>query len=1353
MYYTVDRHHLLNFGTGAYNSSTNTYFQATIARVTRYTCNSLTNFTTLVPGSRLVLIGETKKTGIPVLHESHSGGSLIFGTDGSLLVSTGDGASYNFIDGGGGATYWSQAINDSIIRPEENVGSFRSQMVDCLNGKILRIDPATGNGLESNPYFSSTAPRAPRSRVWALGLRNPFRMTLRSGTGESDITAGNPGTLYIGDVGWETWEDLSANSKPKQNFGWPLYEGLTPHIGYQNADIQNPDAPNPLFGTGGCTQPFFKFDELLKQATLDPDPFFANACDTLQEVPDSIFSFIHTRPLVDWQHGFQARTGIFNGIDAAEININDPLSPLQGSMFGGYASIAGVWYDDDRFPVQWQNTYFHADYVGQWIRNFVVDSLDQPTQTQGFWDNNGVIVYMTLNRKNGCISYVNYPNEIKEICYGGIVNNRPSAILIADTTYGVGPLTVQFDGSQSTDPENLPLTYLWDFGDGNSSTLPNPAHVYNPGTSIPVSYYAKLTVFDDIGQSDMDSILISINNTPPNVQITSFNDGDLYSMSGFTNLPLEALVTDAEHSQGELFYQWRTILHHNVHTHLEEIDTNKITTTVISPIGCEATSTYFFRISLTVTDAGGLSTTVNSNLFAACDPPVSQFLVSDTVICEGENIQFTDLSTNFPVQWEWEFPGGTPAVSSDPNPSVTYNAAGAYDVILIASSFRGSDTLVLQNHILVGSLPVVTLGTDTSFCNDVVLNAGNQGATYLWNDNSVSQTLNVVQSGVYTVTVTNGSGCSNTDSIAINIFSLPVFSLGPDQALCDSTSILSAGITGVSFLWNTGDTSQSINVNTSSDYILTVTSLQGCTFTDSVYVLFYPDPILNIGADTTFCGQSLLLDAGAGFQNYLWQDGSTGSQYLVLQSGTYSIAITDSNSCSESDSIIVIVNNPPVFSLGSDTTQCGGSVQLLGPAGFPSYLWQDGSTNAQLLVQQSGIYSLVVVDSNVCTSSDTITVVINNLPIFTLGNDSVQCGGSIQLVGPSGFPSYLWQDGSTNAQLLVQQSGIYSLVVADSNGCLSSDSITVVINNLPVFTLGNDSVQCGGSIQLVGPSGFPFYLWQDGSNLQNLIVQQSGTYVLGVTDSNNCSTADSIIININSLPAFDLGQDVSICDSIYVLNSGLVGWSFLWNNGSTADSLVINSTGLYYLQVTDSNQCTFSDSINVALLTPVTASFIPGFNDTLCTTDAPFLLSGGQPAGGFYSINGVLTTVLSPLNIGAGLVAINYNYIAPNGCSDTATFELLIQVCTGIPFVKNEPAILVFPNPADDQILLNFSEQLLSKAVKLLFYDSIGKIVFEDEFIASKDKTYFIGNYPNGIYSLLLQAPGISEGIKIIIDR
>jgi len=176
LYYTVDRHHLLHYGTATYSETINTYFDATICRLTRFTADASTGFSTVVPGSRLVLIGDTKKNGIPILHDSHTGSPLIFGEDKTLLILTGDGASYNEADNGSESdTYYINALADSIITPEENIGSFRSQLPTCLNGKILRIDPETGAGIPSNPFYNSVDPFSTLSRLWALGLRNPFR--------------------------------------------------------------------------------------------------------------------------------------------------------------------------------------------------------------------------------------------------------------------------------------------------------------------------------------------------------------------------------------------------------------------------------------------------------------------------------------------------------------------------------------------------------------------------------------------------------------------------------------------------------------------------------------------------------------------------------------------------------------------------------------------------------------------------------------------------------------------------------------------------------------------------------------------------------------------------------------------------------------------------------------------------------------------------------------------------------------------------------------------------------------------------------------------------------------------------
>ncbi|MCB1006091.1 MAG: PQQ-dependent sugar dehydrogenase [Acidimicrobiales bacterium] len=135
-------------------------------------------------------------------------GDLEFGQDGALFISSGDGANFNVPDAGG------DPLCAALFGDEQDIGAFRAQRLDCLAGKILRVDPATGQGLPDNPFFTGD-PDAARSKVWASGFRNPFRMTRRPGTND----------LVVADVGWTQREELDVCSGG-ENFGWPCVEGF-----------------------------------------------------------------------------------------------------------------------------------------------------------------------------------------------------------------------------------------------------------------------------------------------------------------------------------------------------------------------------------------------------------------------------------------------------------------------------------------------------------------------------------------------------------------------------------------------------------------------------------------------------------------------------------------------------------------------------------------------------------------------------------------------------------------------------------------------------------------------------------------------------------------------------------------------------------------------------------------------------------------------------------------------------------------------------------------------------------------------------------------------------------------------
>jgi glucose/arabinose dehydrogenase len=477
--YVVDYHHLKFFGTPQYNANTSTEFHDTIGRLTRYTATAASGYRTVDYGTRLVLLGESITTGFPITHTSHGPGTVLFGEDGSLLVSCGDGASYINVSVGGAQSGSSNtALADGIITQTEDVGAYRAQLVNSLSGKVLRLDPATGNGLATNPFYNAAAPRSPRSRVWAMGMRNPFRFGLRPGTGTPGLSSGDPGTLYVVDVGWNAHESLGITQGPGANFGWPAFEGLDVEEQYWDASPVNRDAPNPL--AGGSCPAFFKFRDLIIPPTLGT-PSWPNPCNLAQQVPASIPTFVHKFPVIEWGHGRSVRVPTFQGGVFTPVNITSAQSPVPGYQFGGSAGIGAAWYSGSLFPPAYNNTFFMGDYSSKFINNLVFDAADNLVEARPFAEDCGGVVCVAVNPVDQSLYYIRFdetgPASLRRIYWTS--NLPPVAAAGAVPTFGPAPLTVTFSSAGSLDPEGQPLTYLWDFGDGSPrSTAANPVHTY-----------------------------------------------------------------------------------------------------------------------------------------------------------------------------------------------------------------------------------------------------------------------------------------------------------------------------------------------------------------------------------------------------------------------------------------------------------------------------------------------------------------------------------------------------------------------------------------------------------------------------------------------------------------------------------------------------------------------------------------------------------------------------------------------------------------------------------------------------------------------------------------------------------
>ncbi|WP_321515549.1 gliding motility-associated C-terminal domain-containing protein [Marinifilum fragile] len=613
--------------------------------------------------------------------------------------------------------------------------------------------------------------------------------------------------------------------------------------------------------------------------------------------------------------------------------------------------------------------------------------------------------------------------------------------------------------------------------------------------------------------------------------------------------------------------------------------------------------------SVVVTDANGCSATDDVNVTVHPNPIVD--LGPDQEACAGGT--FTLDAGNVGSSYLWSN-GAT-------NQTIIVSTSGNYSVVVTdVNGCSATDDV----NVTVHPNPIVDLGPDQEACagGTFTLDAGNVGSSYLWSNGATTQTITVNASGNYSVVVTDANGCSATDDMNVTVHPNPIVDLGTDQETCAGGTItLDAGNAGATYLWSNGATTRTITVNTSGNYSVVVTDINGCSSTDDVNVTVHPNPIVDLGTDQETCaGGTITLDAGNAGSTYLWSNGATTQTITVSTSGNYSVVVTDANGCSATDDVNVTVHPNPIVDLGPDQETCAGSTFIL-DAGNPgsSYLWSNGATTQTITVSASGNYSVVVTDANGCSATDDVNVTVHPNPFVDLGLDQETCaGGTVTLDAGNSGSSYLWFNGATTQTIIVSSSGNYSVVVTDANGCSATDDVNVTVHPNPVVDLGLDQETCsGGTITLDAGNPGSSYLWFNGATTQTIIVSSSGNYSVVVTDANGCSATDDVNVTVHPNPVVDLGLDQETCfGGIITLDAGNPGSSYLWSNGATTQTIIVSTSGNYSVVVTDANGCSATDDVNVNIL-PAFEFDLTYTTNLVCYGDSTYI-EGPSVAGYRY---------------------------------------------------------------------------------------------------------------------------------------
>lgn len=311
-----------------------------------------------------------------------------------------------------------------------------------------------------------------------------------------------------------------------------------------------------------------------------------------------------------------------------------------------------------------------------------------------------------------------------------------------------------------------------------------------------------------------------------------------------------------------------------------------------------------------------------------------------------------------------------------------------------------------------------------------------------------------------------GKKVSLRSSIECTTPQTPTITPSGTTTFCSGDSVTLSAPAGFSYLWSNGLTTQNITVKQTGSYTLQ-TIVGGCTSAVSspiaVYVISPPKPTIVVNGSINLCtGGNVTLSAPVGY-NYLWSNGATTKDIVVAQAGTYTVQIFTACCSSEiSDPVVISVTGTPetpTITASGPTTFCAGSnVTLQGPVigAGNTYLWSNGATTQNIQVNESGTYTLQVI-AGTCTSavSNGIEVTVNPVPATpTIIRDSTttlcsRLGLSITLQGPTiaEGQTYLWSNGATTQNLVLNSPGNYSLRVI-ANGCTSNVSNTInVVDN------------------------------------------------------------------------------------------------------------------------------------------------------------------------------------------------------------------------------------------------------------------------------------------------------------------
>lgn len=683
-----------------------------------------------------------------------------------------------------------------------------------------------------------------------------------------------------------------------------------------------------------------------------------------------------------------------------------------------------------------------------------------------------------------------------------------------------------------------------------------------------------------------------------------------------------------------------------------------------------------------------------SNTVSVSITPLSNInlIVSPSAtVCQGTPvvIKAFPVGGSSPYTFTWS-PGTSTA------DSLNFNASATQTYTVVATDNCGT-SFTKTVTVTVSSSPSLTLtSSSATYCNpgNAVQLSASGADNYTWlptaglsNTNTSSVDANPNVSTTYTVTGSfNGTGCSSTATVSINVFATPTVSVNalPSTPICSNDSV-----------------QLTVNASIPVSYTQAVE-----TFTTEV-----------CGTTNGPSGDDVVsatLPIGFTFNYY----GVNYTQFAISTNGN--IQLGDGSGSA---------NNPTYSTAFTDAA----IPNTANPNNMVALAWDDWSVN----------------------SGEINYGVIGNAPnrkLVVCFNTTGRGGGSADTL---------------NGQIVLEETTNKVILNMIKKGLQPNNTATQGLenpsanaNSSPVQGRQNQAWSVNNETRVFTPyNGTYTYLWSPATGLSDNTISNpvsSGlnsnvTYSVTATEQSGCSATGTISISVNPAPIVNLGQDTGFCGSAttIVLNAYQPNLTYLWNDNSTDSVLSVSAQGTYYVQVTDLNGCTGSDTVNVSENFISVTLNLPF--TTVCLDATSNALTGGLPAGGTYQGIGVIGSNFDASVHGVGTAIIQYDYVDPiSGCSGFDTAQVIVDPCVGIKDLTSYSDWLeVYPNPTNGKFeLVGNSSMLENSRIELISTD--GKLIKSFINDSTTKIEFDLTEYQNAIYFLRVSSGNVIKVLKVV---